>query len=324
MPATGRTGPPAARAARKVRSSVVYCTERYACARDRAEAAFTCEQCRTDQCENCEQQLHDLAKYAFHDRIRIPAVRPERLCDQPETNGCTPRNFADVICEDCGGRRFCFNCEAKAHRGRLSAHRRLPISESMFTQPSSNSGDADCLEDVAVVPVVDSELRCINENDNSLFLSLQNEPDHYEDTVITCSSNSEQSLLYLSLPSVQESQFMQSKSNCNSHNLTDESTTTVENEFISDNFADAQADQSDLESSEVIPATSYSISSTGLLSNASKTDDALGLASSLQSSVLSPQDDEEVSFLLANQKEQLMVCSTISAHQCYLLDVIIN
>jgi hypothetical protein len=310
MPATGRSGPPAARTARKVRSSVVYCNEKYACAKDRAEAVFVCEQCRTNQCENCEQQLHNLSKYAYHDRIRIPVVNPDRLCGQPESNGCNPRNYADVVCEDCDWRRFCFNCETKVHRGRLSSHRRLPFSESLFTPPLVMGRDnCPVNESVAVIPADGLVSRYNNENDNSLFVSVLNGQEHCEDIAICSSPTNEQSLLYLSLPDIQEGEYIQSKGDNALSDCASVLRTAVTDQVSSDCFTDAQSDQLDCIVSEGMAITNGYQSSVNVQSVGSKSNGLLGVTTSLQSSIVSPQDeDNQTSFLLANQLEELMVC----------------
>jgi len=128
---------PSASRSRKSRPSASYCRERFACARVKAVALFECEECGTEQCEDCERQLHEDRKYAAHSRRKIRQVSPERLCESKLP--CEPRNFADVVCIDCGNCRYCFDCDRKAHSGtksssprastvKLSSHRREPFS----------------------------------------------------------------------------------------------------------------------------------------------------------------------------------------------------
>jgi len=119
---------------RKSRPSAAYCRERFACARVKALALYECEECGTEQCEDCERQLHEDRKYASHSRRKIRQVSPERLCEAKTP--CEPRNFADVVCVDCGNCRYCFDCDRKAHSGKSSSpratkpssHRREPFS----------------------------------------------------------------------------------------------------------------------------------------------------------------------------------------------------
>ena len=131
---------------RKSRPSASYCRERFACARDKALALYECEECGTEQCDDCERQLHEDRKYAAHSRRKIRQVSPERLCESKLS--CEPRNFADVVCVDCGNCRYCYDCDRKAHRAptssarsstaKPSSHRREPfIYPSHRTFPGS-------------------------------------------------------------------------------------------------------------------------------------------------------------------------------------------
>lgn len=117
---------------KKVRCSVTLCNEEYACAVGReAEASFTCEQCRTNQCTECERRLHELSRYADHNRHPLVPPDPNALCNSPSSICCRPRNFADLVCDDCDNQgRFCFDCDARYHISQpLSTHRRRPCEE---------------------------------------------------------------------------------------------------------------------------------------------------------------------------------------------------
>jgi len=137
--------------ARKSRPSASFCREKFACARAKALASYECEECGTEQCADCERQLHEDRKYAAHSRRRVRPVTPDRLCDSRQP--CEPRNFADVVCAECGNVRYCFDCDRRVHRAqttatqsrsgtaasaKLSAHRREPfVFPSRRTFPGS-------------------------------------------------------------------------------------------------------------------------------------------------------------------------------------------
>ena len=136
---------PSTNRSRKSRPSAAFCRERFACARVKALASYECEECGTEQCEDCERQLHEDRKYAAHSRRKIRQVSPERLCEAKPP--CEPRNFADVVCVDCGNCRYCFDCDRKAHSVKsasprastvkLSSHRREPFC---FPSPQTFPG----------------------------------------------------------------------------------------------------------------------------------------------------------------------------------------
>jgi len=173
---------------RKSRPSALYCRERFACARVKALACYECEECGTEQCEDCERQLHEDRKYSAHSRRKIRQVSPERLC--AASPPCEPRNFADVVCVDCGNCRYCFDCDRKAHSGKtsspratsakLSSHRREPFS---YPSPRTFPGPPTLpiTEPVKSSALLLSPVKTLsplsNEGDSLTFFSLpQSEP----------------------------------------------------------------------------------------------------------------------------------------------------
>ncbi|XP_066280144.1 zinc finger FYVE domain-containing protein 1-like isoform X1 [Branchiostoma lanceolatum] len=81
------------------------CQEKFACTG--AQAVYECEECGTMQCENCEAQLHETAKFVFHDRRRMKQGEPGR-CDL----WCDPHNRAVLWCEQCKV-NVCAACKKK-------------------------------------------------------------------------------------------------------------------------------------------------------------------------------------------------------------------
>jgi len=174
---------PSANRSRKSRPSASYCRERFACARAKALASYECEECETEQCDDCERQLHEDRKYAAHSRRKIRQVSPERLCEAKLP--CEPRNFADVVCIDCGNCRYCFDCDRKVHCAKsssprastvkLSNHRREPFSypshQTFPGYPASSVADPNEPSGLLSSPV--KTLSPLSSNDDSLtFFSL--------------------------------------------------------------------------------------------------------------------------------------------------------
>jgi len=283
MPAASRSGPPAARSARKVRSSVVYCNEKYACSSDRSKASFTCEQCRTDQCEECEHRLHELTRYTFHDRRRIVPPPADSLCDPPGTLGCQSRNLADLICQDCNWRRYCFDCDVKTHRGKpASTHHRVPADSIVVPNEYSKEDEVACL-------MLDISDGCVSDNSNSLFVSLTNT----EEREIGAAGESLSpmvaaeltSLLYVSLPNDAEG-------------LTTAVSSVQPSRNTDSNETKHKLDQSP---AAILPDEA----------DVSNDEQSSYLTASLQGSILSPQfDDIDIgskAFQLADNREILMV-----------------
>ena len=101
-------------------SSIKYCQEKYCCDGENAEAGYECDECGSLQCPKCELKLHELPRTTFHDRRRLEPPAPEKLCQLPT---CTPKNYADVRCDECA-RNMCFDCSQNIHaHGRRKHHK---------------------------------------------------------------------------------------------------------------------------------------------------------------------------------------------------------
>lgn len=160
------------RGARKARSSIVLCSEKYSCVADRAEAAYECDHCRSFQCAACEGRLHEIARHSFHERRKLVRPPPDKLCQQPS---CDERNFADVKCESCG-LRLCFDCDRKTHLTRKT-HRRIPILDTK--KPLASLGGLNDLilsQHDTITPI--KPLSPLSDHDDSLtFVSLPQQED---------------------------------------------------------------------------------------------------------------------------------------------------
>ena len=74
----------------KVRSSKKFCEEKFSCHGEKVEAEYECEECKSLQCLDCEQRLHELAKFVFHDRKRLQPPPSYQLCQL----SCEDRNYS--------------------------------------------------------------------------------------------------------------------------------------------------------------------------------------------------------------------------------------
>lgn len=162
-----------ARGARKARSSIVFCSEKYSCVADRAEAEYECDHCRSFQCSACEGRLHEIARHSFHERKRLVRPPPDKLCQQPS---CDERNFADVKCESCG-LRLCFDCDRKTHLTKKT-HRRIPILDNKKSLALGGLNDLILSQHDTVTPI--KPLSPLSDHDDSLtFVSLPQQ-EHFE------------------------------------------------------------------------------------------------------------------------------------------------
>jgi len=169
-----RKGTPChSRSVGRARPAVVFCGEKYACSTENAEAVFWCDQCATNQCRACELQLHQLARYQFHERQKLPEPFPDKLCEQSAVVRCVPKNFADVVCIECGHRRYCIDCDAAVHRRRImSSHTRVSVLSDRHTPSAVSPSLADDQTSVPK-PSDSSELSVPTDGeDNSLYISL--------------------------------------------------------------------------------------------------------------------------------------------------------
>lgn len=307
MPPVSRTAPPAARLARKVRSSVVYCNEKYACNSDRAKASFTCEQCRTDQCVECERHLHELSRFAFHDRRRIKSVSADQLCDAPGSVGCQSQNLADLVCQDCNWRRYCFDCDMKVHRGRpLSTHRRMSVESTTVASPLLQ--DQGSVETSTFSSIDNADVTLATEHDNSLFLSFPgaqlDEMTAEAQSVVQVTPSDVTSLLYHSLPSA-DHQVVPAVGSVQ-YSPVDEHVGKL-------NGTGSSEQKSEQSVAAIISLDPSSCEPSALNCRKSSNSSIQHLASSLQGSVISPQCDDTSakSFQLANHNEALMVSRKI-------------
>ncbi|XP_035211924.1 zinc finger FYVE domain-containing protein 1-like isoform X2 [Stegodyphus dumicola] len=103
----------------KVRSSRNVCEERLACKGIKPYATFTCSECGSNQCEECEALLHEDFRLNLHSRQLITGPSAEELCE----GDCKDRNYADVTCSSCGC-NYCYVCDHIFHSQGKQNHQR--------------------------------------------------------------------------------------------------------------------------------------------------------------------------------------------------------
>jgi len=288
---------PSTNRSRKSRPSASYCRERFACARVKALASYECEECGTEQCEDCERQLHEDRKYTAHSRRKIRQVSPERLCESKTP--CEPRNFADVVCSECGNCRYCFDCDRKAHSSKSSSprastvkpssHKREPFSfPSHRTFPGSPASGPVEPSKLLSSPV--KTLSPLSGDDSSLtFFSLpQSEP---ERDITDMSDRIE------SIPKSSYTRIGQPKSKTGRSEKAERTSGGVE--LSHGSIPDVAA---------MLPVSSDSEQRNVDFSD---DDDADDIAESLHRSCLSDNEDcsSVQSFMLVDHNEELQVCS---------------
>jgi len=158
----------------RARPARVFCGEKYACSMENAEAVFRCDQCATNQCCSCEIQLHQVARYRYHDRQKLPEPLPDALCEQAAVGSrCFPKNFADVVCIECGHRRYCVDCDAALHRARmLSKHTRISILSELHRPSVTPSSLADEQTSMLLPTCTSGLSMSADVEDSSLYISL--------------------------------------------------------------------------------------------------------------------------------------------------------
>ena len=107
---------------------------------DRTEAKFQCNECKTLQCEVCEELLHENPRFDFHERSPLKPTPPELIC---QNSSCTDRNFADWYCKECQS-RLCSVCDSTVHSGspNLKKHSKEVISWQQNTTTSNNKSNS--------------------------------------------------------------------------------------------------------------------------------------------------------------------------------------
>lgn len=94
------------------RSTITKCDSKYSenCIEDKA--VYYCSECKSNQCESCEKEIHDeLDNSDGHLRQKLLTIQKDLLCQ----NNCKSRNYADFYCYDCK-LRFCCKCYDDFHK----------------------------------------------------------------------------------------------------------------------------------------------------------------------------------------------------------------
>lgn len=110
----------------KARSSKIICDERLACRGKKPFAVYSCFECKSNQCGECEALLHEDFRLNLHKRTFIIGPPWEELCE----GTCEDRNFADLTCTVCN-RNYCYLCDHLFHaQGKQSHPRQKFISQN--------------------------------------------------------------------------------------------------------------------------------------------------------------------------------------------------
>ena len=117
----------------RTRTSKRFCQEKFCCPTEKAIAEFYCVECKSDQCESCEANIHkSKVQFTFHERKPVEPPPYEDLCQVASllTNlDCVDGNFSDLRCEDCE-RCFCFQCFELFHnKENRRSHKKISVKE---------------------------------------------------------------------------------------------------------------------------------------------------------------------------------------------------
>ena len=147
----------------RTRSSRRRCQEKFCCLTEEAVAEFHCNQCKTDQCPDCETSLHkSKLEFSFHERQPIEPPPYEELCQIASLLNnldCEDRNFADLHCDICE-RNFCFQCFDVYHSTEnRKTHRKLSFKEFQHRQKTHNF---DTIKPLSPVSLDDNTLTFVS------------------------------------------------------------------------------------------------------------------------------------------------------------------
>ena len=153
----------------RTRTARRFCQEKFCCPTEKAVAEFYCVECKSDQCQSCEANIHkSKAQFSFHERKPIEPPPYEDLCQIASllTNlDCVDGNFSDVRCEDCE-RCFCLQCFELFHsKENRRNHKKISVKEykqrqlTAFqdsVQPHNSITSEDSLNFVSFQPTPES------------------------------------------------------------------------------------------------------------------------------------------------------------------------
>lgn len=179
----------------RTRTSRRFCQEKFCCPTEKAIADFYCVECKSDQCQSCEANIHkSKVQFSFHDRKPIEPPPYEDLCQVASllTNlDCVDGNFSDLRCEDCE-RCFCFQCFELFHnKENKKNHRKVSVKEYKQRQLTTFQDSSQSLSSLS------------SDNDSLKFVTLQPIPES-SDSMMSYSSfhsdNSQNSIPDLCIP----------------------------------------------------------------------------------------------------------------------------
>ncbi|CAG2203504.1 ZFYVE1 [Mytilus edulis] len=117
----------------RTRTSKRFCAEKLCCRSESTVATFHCEDCGSDQCEDCCETIHSTnVSFELHDRNVIKGPHHSELCQISKilpSKICIDENFADLWCEVCCI-SFCNYCFEVFHKlSSRKTHRKISFKE---------------------------------------------------------------------------------------------------------------------------------------------------------------------------------------------------
>ena len=141
----------------RTKSSKRYCSEKLCCRSETTVATVHCDDCGSDQCEDCCETIHSTnVNFEFHDRNVIKSPHYSELCQISKilpSKTCIDANFADLWCEICCI-SFCNYCFEVYHKlPSRKTHRKISFKEHKLREQQK----VESMNIQPISPVSDSE-----------------------------------------------------------------------------------------------------------------------------------------------------------------------
>ncbi|XP_043930604.1 zinc finger FYVE domain-containing protein 1 [Protopterus annectens] len=121
-------------------NTTLTCQESYACS-GTEEAIYECDECKSMQCQTCEQELHKQERFKNHERVRVgPGHVP--FCDHCK-NGSGAQLRAVVRCLGCKI-NLCLECQKRSHS---SINKKKHILSNYHNSKTQDSQDEEMDEE---------------------------------------------------------------------------------------------------------------------------------------------------------------------------------
>ncbi|KAH3850854.1 zinc finger FYVE domain-containing protein 1-like [Dreissena polymorpha] len=226
----------------RTRSSKKHCEEKFCCLTEGAVAFYFCIQCKTNQCQNCESEIHkSKLKFDFHDRQSIDSPPYEDLCQIASLLNnleCEDSNFADLHCDNCE-RNFCRYCFDVYHnKDSRKTHRKYSVKEYRQRQAEAAAIKACSLKPLSPVSQFDDSLTFLScpqisdslEDSGMMYNSVHS--DISQNSIPDLLTDSNKQDMHSLTKALEESQIDEQYADCDSFLLVDEQETlqVIDNE----------------------------------------------------------------------------------------------